>query len=47
MKFISQNENFPIIIEIEENVKFSGKSRKMIERIETKWNDKTIIIIAG
>lgn len=47
MRFISQHKNFPIIVDLEKNVSLSNNAKKIVGRIEPKWNNKTIVIIAG
>lgn len=46
-RFVSQNNGLPIIVELEENVKFSRKAQKMFDIIDSKFKHKTLIIIAG
>lgn len=47
VKLVSQNQDFPIIIQAGQNVIFCKKVRKIVERLEPKWKNKTIVFIAG
>jgi len=45
-KFIEQNKYFPIIVEVEKNVKLKNDAKKMLERIDARDNN-TLVIIVG
>ncbi len=47
LKFIHQNNELPIIVEVERSVRISNHARDLFSKIETKCNDKTLIIIAA
>jgi len=46
-KFMEQNKHYPIIIDVEKNVKLSSNARKMFERLDAKRNNVTLVIVAG
>ncbi len=47
MKFMSQNQISSVIIEVEEDVRFSNLARKMFNRLEERDNQIPRVIIAG
>jgi hypothetical protein len=47
LKFMMQNGNLPVIVETERNVKLSEEAKKLFNRLDTKCNKLTLIIISG
>ncbi len=47
IRFIEQNKHYPIIVEVEKNVTLHKDAKKMLERIDARKGNNTLVIIAG
>lgn len=47
LKLIKQNNEIPVIVNLDQHVKITRSARNLFKKIESKYNDRTLVIIAG
>ncbi len=47
LKFITQNGNIPVIVDLERNVKLSEQAQQLFSDLNKKCKEITLVIISG